>query len=268
MQHYPVRHQRGAVSFKLILIAFAVFFVVVVVLIVATAPQAPKTAQNQGAQGTQTGTGQNNTQQSGQEAEKKTETKEAFVPMPDGFRRFTNKKYQFSLAYPEEWGGFKAEESPTSPRLRAETKEVTYLIGSTPVAGQLAVSVYNKSDFQIAVRSTAPILIPETKDGKLGWKVGTPDPADTKYRAGNAYPVPSRENPAGVTIYDFSWLLGGRRQARWLYATESSFVLISVPPLAPATGTNPRENDLVFYKAFAESIRDTITIRTSTSTAD
>ena len=262
MHHAPLRRQHGAVSFKFILIAFAVFFVLVIVLVLATAPskKPATTSQSNGQNGGKPATGKQ-----AQPGDQPAQT-EAIIPLPDGFRRFTNKKYSLSFAYPEAWGGFTAVENTTSPRLRAETKEISYTYGTTPSAGQLTVSIYNKNEFQIAAKSTSPVLKPDNKDGKLGWKVQIPDPDDTKYRAGNAYPVASRKNPAEVTVFDFTWLLGGRRQARWLYETDSSYILVSVPPLVPTNGTSPREDDLVFYKTFAESIRDTITIPPSAET--
>jgi hypothetical protein len=261
MRSIVSRHQAGAVSFKFVLVGFAALFTLIILAVVMTAPTSKSTTQTPG---TQNGHSDNDVKQPQQSGEDIKEA--AFVPLPDGFRRFTNKKYQLSLAYPESWGGFSAVENSVSPVLRAETKEISHTVGTTPLAGKLTVGLYTKDDFQIAVRSLAPILQPDVKDDKLGWKVATPDPADTKYRTGNPYPIASQKSPSGVEIFDFSWLVGGRRQARWLYTTKEHYVLISVPPLAPSTGTNPRQDDLVFYKAFAESLRDTVMIPPAATT--
>ncbi len=246
------RSQSGVIAFKSILIIFGIGFTLLMVLIVATAGPAkedegPQSAEQTGAQAADT-----------KETEKT--APKAAVKLPEGFKRFTNKQYGFSVAYPEAWGSLIVSPTTINSLLRAETKPAVYPLGGAQISGSLSVSVYPSKDFRIATRLGNPFLIPFKKDGKTTWQVVSVDQKETKLKVGDTYKITSSTNPSGLTTHDFTWLFNGQRQARWVFESGDNYIILLIPALGRPDGTEPTGNDLLIYTAFAESIVETVSL--------
>lgn len=252
--------QRGAASFKGLLMIGGGIFMLVVIVIVATAPppnNSAQQAQGTGQQPTQPGAQTQPDQSKSGDADKPADA--ALVKLPDGFRRFTNKQHKFSVAYPAAWGGLTQIPNSGGTILLAETKPVVQPLGSAQMDGTFTVQGYLTDGLRVSQGATLRLAMVK-KDGKTSWQVVSGESADGTYRVGNTYPVASTKTPAGVTVYRFDQLVDGKRQARWGFEADYEFIMMSLPPLSRADGAQTTGTDLAFYDDYAKRVIGTVAI--------
>lgn len=267
MSNTPLTHlllqsrdrQRGVTDFKRLAIiaggAFALFMIVIVV----TAP-APKDDQAAPAPQNTATNGQNTA------AQPKTSPapapKTATVKLPADFRRFTSKQYDLSVAYPQDWGSPVTEAAPKNQRLQAVTKEVTYPLATATIQGNMSFSIMYPEGLRLPVRPGNPIIAPVRNNNSLEWKVVSVGDNEPQYRVGNTFKDFTVQTvPSGLQVYDFTWLNAeGLRQGRLVYAAKENYVVLTLPPLRSAGGTNPTPAELAFYNQFVRQVMDTISL--------
>lgn len=260
--------QRGMGQLKTIGILVGLGVFMLIVLFIGSAPP-PSTGQEQPAPATDQPAGTGEQAQEGQ-TDDKSKVKEAFIRIPDGYRPFTSKQYNFAVSYPSDWGSLQTLQNVSNSILRAETKLLAVPVGAQAQAiGNFSITVYPADSFVIAIRPGNPIVKPEEKDGKTVWRVESAALTDDKYRVGNTYPLTSTTVASGLTMYDFTWFqVDGNRQSRWAFKAGDTFIVMSMPPLSRMDESRPTDTDVQFYKALANGIMHTVNLPGPTATSD
>lgn len=246
-------HQFGGLSFKNLIFIAGGGFVLIIILVIATAP--PKAGTPAAQQ-----TPQNGNTPAAADGRSPEIGQIPATELPASFKRFTNRQYNFSVAFPASWGGLSGQANIGKATLLAQTKEVSEPMGASQAFGTFTIGIYPARDFQISQVSLGSMLQPVEKDGVYTWKVASLAADDKKNRVGDLIPVATSKNAAGVTIYDFNWTIQGDQQSRWAFRSKDNFIVMVLPPLNRADKSAPSEDDIKQYRQFTTAVVSSVSL--------
>lgn len=246
-------------SLKMILILGGLGFVMLMTIIFLTAP--PKQSTDQQNTDSQNSTPANsNTSQRSDEAAKKLKQLPA-TELPSSYRRFTNKLYNFSVAFPTSWGALAGETNVGNTTLTVRSQQFNQPIGQSQAIGSFEVAIYPLINYTFSKLEGGSIIKPVGgQDGVYEWEVASLAYGETKLKLQDKIDVSTFRNTHDVVVYDTSWTTTKGRQNRWVFRSQDFFIAMSLPPLSRADNSLPSQSELKQYNQFANTIINSISL--------
>jgi|GEM_PF-1546033 len=179
--------------------------------------------------------------------------------LPKDWQLYKDDSQGIQFGYPKEWGTLQeaAISTSDSEAIEASLRSTEYTNPAQDIQGTININFYNKSTFTINPEKYGATIKPI--DGGATWQVTAVNPvAADKYKVGDIYNLPGKQDVVGGTIYLISSQDEGCTFTRYELLLKNTDAELSVPSLCSTNGIS--STNQAAYDSVVKGIVRTIKI--------
>lgn len=190
------------------------------------------------------------------------------IKVPDGYVTYSNADYNFSFAYPKEYGKYGTFSKSPANKTTDNSKVQLELKTSTPtseygpgITGEFSLTSYSSANQIILSRKYGPDI--QLKDGK--WIVVTTNPVDlSDNKVGQEYvdfekKVIASQKNGDITVFTILSGDEGSTSIRLAFVSKDALHLVSLPSFSDGLYGGEKANDQTAFNTLVKNVRDSIT---------